>query len=89
MAACNCPPSRTKSSMEAAIRVEQSLYGPFEKKRIRAKTNVFNTMYFWMQSMHTTRLFDDSAQGLRGRRSTAERCQALAHGRSALLLAMC
>ncbi|MNX56168.1 hypothetical protein D3C86_869550 [compost metagenome] len=53
-------------SMEVAIRGKHSLYGPFEKKRIRAKTNVFNIMYFWMQLMRTTRVFDDSAQGLRG-----------------------
>jgi hypothetical protein len=50
--------------MEAAIRVAHSLYGPFEKKRIRAKTNVFNIMYFRIQLMRTTRVIDDSAQGL-------------------------
>lgn len=50
--------------MEAAIRLEHSLYGPFEKKRIRAKTNVFNIMYFRIQLMRTTRVIDDSAQGL-------------------------
>jgi hypothetical protein len=73
--------------METAIRVEHSLYAPFEKKRIRAKTNVFNIMYFRIQLMRTTRVIDDSAKDWR--RRTAARCQALAHGRYALLLVMC